>query len=376
MRILHLITHLSPGGIERWLLGMLPYLKRAGIEVDFLCRAGDKGSLAEKAESQGARFFTNPVSRNQLTFKRLLQERLRSGEYALVHNHLTLHSGLPALLCRQMGVPNIVSFHNAHFAPLELGNPLRRALNRLYARANLRLATRKADLLSFCSEDVQTGVRRWVDFGKTPTRVLHYGVEMSHSATEEEKKAFREALSLPPDAVLVAHVGRFSEQKNHAGIVKIAEQVCAYEPRVFFLLIGDGALRPAVEARVNALGLQQRVRFPGLRNDVEALLRCADIFLFPSLWEGLPVAALEAGAAGLPIVGSDVPGLRQAVVEEETGFLLALNNTQGFAEKVLELAGNVELRERLGQAGREWVEREFSYEASAKHLVELYKRLL
>ena len=120
----------------------------------------------------------------------------------------------------------------------------------------------------------------------------------------------RRALAIPPDALVVGHVGRFTAQKNHAFLVEIARELVRMESRSCFLLVGDGPLRAAIEAKVNGYSIEKHFLFAGLRSDVPALMKGAmDVFLFPSLYEGLGLALLEAQAAGLTSVVSDtVPG--------------------------------------------------------------------
>jgi glycosyltransferase involved in cell wall biosynthesis len=116
----------------------------------------------------------------------------------------------------------------------------------------------------------------------------------------------RRSLQIPADAVVIGHVGRFTESKNHDFWVSVAADIARLEPRAYFLLIGDGPMRPTVESLVRRVGLKARTKLLGSRPDVpELLLGAMDIMLFPSLYEGLPLALIEAQAAGLPCIISD-----------------------------------------------------------------------
>jgi glycosyltransferase involved in cell wall biosynthesis len=139
-------------------------------------------------------------------------------------------------------------------------------------------------------------------------RVLHYGIDTAPFGEERpDRAAVRAELGLPADAFVVGHVGRFAPQKNHRFLIDIAAELARREPSFRLLLVGEGGLRPAVEQRVAELELGDRVVFAGSRSDVPRLMRGAmDVLVLPSLSEGLPVVGIEAQAAGLVAVVSDV----------------------------------------------------------------------
>ena len=137
-------------------------------------------------------------------------------------------------------------------------------------------------------------------------RVLYYGIDLSPFREGADRREIRAELTIPEDAFVIGHVGSFTEQKNHAFLVEIAAEVVRRRPDARLLLVGDGPLRPDIERKVAELGLTGKVIFAGLRADVPRLMLGAmDVFLLPSLYEGLPVVGMEAQAAGLPFLVSD-----------------------------------------------------------------------
>jgi glycosyltransferase involved in cell wall biosynthesis len=147
-------------------------------------------------------------------------------------------------------------------------------------------------------------------------RVLCYGCDFAPVRQPIDRQAVRNQLGFGPDHLVIGHVGRFCEPKNHVFWIDVAAEAALREPRARFLLVGYGPLRSAVEQRVAQLGLAPRFRFTGVRADVPRLLRGAmDVMLFPSLWEGLPLAIIEAQAAGLCSVVSPAV-CEEAIVAE------------------------------------------------------------
>ena len=131
--------------------------------------------------------------------------------------------------------------------------------------------------------------------------LLYYGIDLTSYRAPIDRQEIRIALGLPANTFVVGHVGRFVEQKNHALLVDIAAEVVRRDPAVSFLLVGEGALRPEIERKVAEAGLAAHVVFAGGRDDVPRLMVGAmDLFLLPSLYEGLPLVGIEAQAAGLP----------------------------------------------------------------------------
>ena len=163
----------------------------------------------------------------------------------------------------------------------------------------------------------EAGVALFGERTRLPWRVLYCSVDFEPFAEPVDRAAILAECGLPADAIVLCHVGRHAEQKNHGFLLRIAADVFAREPRAHLLLIGDGPLRPAIEAKAGELGVAGRVRFLGPRPDVPRLLGAADVFLLPSLFEGLPLVALEAQGAGVPVLLTDtitrevdiVPGL-------------------------------------------------------------------
>ena len=142
------------------------------------------------------------------------------------------------------------------------------------------------------------------------------------------------------------------------------------------MLIGDGTLRAQLEAQVSAAGLDDRIHFLGSRSDVANLLAASDLFVLPSLWEGLSMALLEAMATGLPIVASEVSGTVQAIVPGEHGLLIPPGETEALVDAIAQVLSDPDRALAMGQAAKRRVIAEFSAQKQAKEHLELYYRTL
>jgi glycosyltransferase involved in cell wall biosynthesis len=205
--------------------------------------------------------------------------------------------------------------------------------------------------------------------------VVANGVEVPDlTAREKHRKSVREELSLQDDEVLVTTVGRLVPVKNHILFLQAARTVVKTK-NVKFLVVGDGVLFNSLKAKTKGWNLEGRVFFAGWRNDVDRILCATDIYVITSVVEGLNLSVLEAMAHGLPIVGTDVKGVSDIVVDKENGFLAALNDVNTLAKAIRTLADNKELSERMGRNGRELVEERYSVKAMVDNTARVYENL-
>jgi glycosyltransferase involved in cell wall biosynthesis len=188
--------------------------------------------------------------------------------------------------------------------------------------------------------------------------------------------ALKKNLGLNPEALVVGTVGRFSPQKNPLDFVKVAAIVKKKIPGSQFVFIGDGPMRATAENLIHDLDLSKDIIMPGLRNDIPAMLRCMDVFILTSLWEGLPRVIPQAMAAGLPVVANAVDGVCEVIKDGENGFTIPPENVSLMAEKVIELLLNKALRHEIGLKGKETAENEFCLREMIDKIENLYESLL
>jgi glycosyltransferase involved in cell wall biosynthesis len=177
--------------------------------------------------------------------------------------------------------------------------------------------------------------------------------EFSRVRTAEEVAAARHALGLNAADFVVGTVTRLHESKGNTFLVEAAARVLSTRPQARFCLIGEGPLRPALEAQAQALGLGNRFQFAGFVRDVAGALAAFDLSVFPSLWEGTPLTVFEAMAAGRPIVATDADGLLDVLVDAQTALIVPKRDPPALAASIIDLIDRPDERLRLAQAARE-----------------------
>lgn len=305
IRILHVVGGMDRGGIETWLMHILRHIDRDRFHMDFLVHTTKPCAYDEEVRAIGSKIIPCLGFRQPWTyaanFRRILNEY---GPYDIVHSHVHHFSGYVLRLAKQVGVPiRIAHSHNDTSEVDAHVSFLRRIYLNLMKVAISRYATTGL-AASGCAGASLFG-QDWSKYSRW--RVLYYGVDLTPFQTPVDGLALRQELGIPKDAFVLGHVGRFEEQKNHLFLLEIAAAVIQKEPLTRLLLIGDGSLRSVIEDKIKQMGLTPYVILAGLRSDVPQLIQSVmDVFLLPSFHEGLPVVGIEAQAAGLPLILSDV----------------------------------------------------------------------
>lgn len=312
IRILHVLYRMDYGGVESWLLGLMKESDPALVQMDFLVH-GAPGAHETEVLKHNGRIFRGEDPHKALRYRRRMTEVLQTeGPYDVVHAHLHLYNGLVMRIAARCGVP--VRIAHSHSNPPPERGILRRVYSWTMRRWICRHATNGLAASTAALNNLFGSVAdsRW--------HVLPCGIDMAAIRAPADREDLRRRLSIPTQARVIGHVGRLVAVKNHTFILRLA----ATMPDAWFLLIGDGELRQSLEKQARRLGIIQRIVFAGARDDVPALLHAMDVFVFPSLFEGLPLSVVEAQTAGLPVVMADtIP--RDAIVVPAACTILALD---------------------------------------------------
>jgi glycosyltransferase involved in cell wall biosynthesis len=252
------------------------------------------------------------------------------------------------------------------------GRPWLFGAKRAAHRALYRLGVELVDGVIAVSDDTASAFRA-VAGRRGRVEVVCNGVDVERFPAAVDRRAMRASLSVGDDHHLMTMVGTFKRQKGQTYLIEALTQLAPEFPRLRLALAGDGVLREAVERQVSANGLDDRVSFLGTRRDVDAILAASDSFVLPSLWEGLPVALVEAMASGLPVVATEVSGSKQIVVDGVSGRLVPPGDPSALSEAIRSILVDEQGAAAMGRAGREHVVVSLGATEHARRLAGLFR---
>jgi glycosyltransferase involved in cell wall biosynthesis len=375
--VVHLITRLDLGGAQQNTLYSAGHHDRSRFRVGLWAGAG--GILDAEARAiadADVRLFpwlVHPIRphRDALALVRLVAA-MREAKPALLHTHSSKAGILGRAAARIARVRRVV--HTVHgWSFNDTQSPI---VRRLF-RALERMAARGTDRIVCVSEaDRREGIESRI--GRPEAyRLVRSGIDPEEfSARPGARERVRAALGIGPGEVLVGTVACLKPQKAPLDLVEGAALALRVEPRLRFVVAGDGELRGAVEARARDLGLGERFRLLGWRRDVPDLLAGLDLFVLTSLFEGLPRAVLQAMVAGVPVVATAVGGTPEVVRDGETGLLVRPGDPAAAAAAVVRLTGEPETARRLAAAASRRIGEEFEIRRMVRTLDELYAETL
>ncbi|NHM28354.1 glycosyltransferase family 4 protein [Desulfofundulus sp. TPOSR] len=370
-KVLHVIRP-ARGGMKNHLLSLLSLGDKNFFEPVVAC---PPGNMAQEIADLGVKVIPIPLAgelspRSDWHVMRILVDTLTAEKITILHAHSS-KAGLVARVAARVARTPVVflTAHNSIFyefwpswkkTAFALGE-------RLLARFTHRILT--------VSEALRQELL--IKEGLPPDRVVtvHNGIDPAPFRCEVDRLAVLRSLGLPPLGQLVGTIARLAPQKGVSYFLQAAAILCR-DYQVNFVVVGDGPLREALEQQGRALGLSGRLFFTGERRDIPRILAAMDIFVLPSITEGLPLTILEAMAAGKPVVATRVGGLPEAVIDGETGFLVPPRNPQALARALVRLLSERRKAEEMGQKGRQRVMEHFTVEAMVRKIEEEYKSAL
>ena len=363
-RVVYLVHALQVGGAEEMVLNLVRHLPERFEPM--VCCIHELGPIGEEIRAQGAPITVlglNPGLRRLWDVARI-QRFLRDTQPQIVHTFLltaSLYGRLAAVLAR---VPilvgtevNIYERKRAHHALVE----------RLLMPATARVVASAESVRRFYIDQVHADPSK-VD-------VIYNAVDWAQLQTSKGRDEMRVSLGVPRDRPLAGVIARLTEQKGHVHLF----DALARTPQLAgldLIVVGDGELRDSLRQRVEALGLSSHVKFVGARRDLGDLLHAMDVFVLPSLWEGLPLSLVLAMGAGLPVVATTVAGVPEVVENERTGLLVPPADPMALGRALGRIVTDPRLARRLADNGRAVVLAKFGVDGYVSAVTRLYDRLL
>lgn len=305
IRVLHVIGIMNRGGAETMIMNLYRNIDRTKVQFDFVENSFEPAAFDEEIRALGGRIYHCPHynGKNHFQYKKWWNDFFaeHAGEYGIIHGHIGSTAAIYLKIARRFGLFTIAHSHNVR---TQLN--VREIIYAIYSYPVRFIA----DQCFACSK--AAGISRYGQkIGNDSGRciVFHNAIDTEQFHFDpSERNAMRTRLRVN-GRIVIGHVGRFSEQKNHGFLLRVFHNIVAKAPNAVLLLVGDGALREKIETYITDHGLRENVILTGIQNDVAPYYQAMDVFLFPSLYEGLPVTLVEAQTSGLPCVISDmVPG--------------------------------------------------------------------
>ena len=301
IRVLHVFMRMQCGGAENMIMNIYRNIDREKVQFDFLVHDPGKSFFDDEIKALGGRIFYVPRFRfiNFFQYRKALLKFFseHQREFVAVHGHLGSSACIYLYAAKKYGIYAIAHSHNTYMSGLHPKQMMHHSLNRL-----TRLI---ADEFFACS--YEAGMNR---FGKKVVkgnnfRVIKNAIETErYTENEGRKQEITYELGVS-DKLVVGHIGRFSKQKNHKFLIQVFKEILNIRPESILMLVGDGELRGEIENTIKKLGIADNVIMTGVRSDVNELLLIMDCFVFPSLYEGLGIVAIEAEYMGIPCFISD-----------------------------------------------------------------------
>lgn len=367
LRILQVVGGMVRGGIETWLTNVLRHIDRDRFQIDFLVHTDQPCAYDDEIRALGCQIIPC-LNRKQpwiyaRDFKRILQEY---GPYDIVHSQVHLFSGCVLRLAAQENVPVRI----AHIHPLTDINE-KQLLRPIYRWIMTRWISRSTTHVIAPSKKSLEAFQAICDCSGKQIDILYNGIELERFSKVVNKNTVRQKYHLPLDIPVVIYVARFAPHKNHEQILRLADQINCELVEAHFIMVGShGELLETLTEKIkdrNDISI-----FTGVE-DVSELLNAADLFFFPSLEEGFGVVAIEAAAAGLPVVATNLPTIREACSHSHQAFMFPPNDDATARASILKILGDQQLKQNLSYEAREWSTK-FSIENSVDRLVSLYEQ--
>ena len=302
LRILQIMGIVESGGVEAVIMNYYRNIDKNKVQFDFVMHKGGNPHYIAEVQSMGARAYEiTPYSKNIFAFTYEIYKIIKNGNYDIVHSNMNSLSGFPLFAAWLAGARfRILHNHTTDTKAEGLRTVLKRML-----RPFAKMFANKYWACSKLAAEWMYG-KQAVNAGKVT--IINNAIDLDKFAFNQEKRdKLRKEFGLEGKFV-IGHVGRFMKQKNHEFLIDIFTEVVKKKNNAVLMLIGEGPLMESIRDKVSFLHLQNKVIFLGVRNDVADLYNVMDVFLFPSLYEGLGMVAVEAQVNGLPVVAStEVP---------------------------------------------------------------------
>lgn len=358
IRVLQVVTIMNLGGLENFLMNLYRKVDRSKIQFDFLVHRQERGAFDDEIEQLGGKIYRLTALHpfKYFSYRKMLKDFFRQHpEYKIIHSHINEGNAIVLSIAKECGVQQRISHSHIDTTIGKFG---------VLREIPKRLTSRYSSFNYACS--VNAG--KWL-YGKNEFEVFKNSIDVNRfKFNRENRNKIRKQLNLSDDQLLVGNIARFNTQKNHRFLVEVFFEFLKLKPDSKLILIGEGNLENEIKARIHHLKIEKNVIFTGVVFNTEEYLSAMDLFLFPSLFEGLGIVAVEAQCNGLPVLMSEnIPD--ETVLTDLIQIKSLKSSVKEWTEKLFEMSGSkqnrIEYAEMIRQKG-------FDIETNAEKLTKFY----
>lgn len=364
IRVASVIGRYIGGGVEAVTINYYRNIDKNKVQLDFICDEDSTNIPYEEIERMGGKVIIIPSYSKLFKYHKALKRVLKEGNYKIIHSNINTLSVFSLFAAKCAGVPIRIAHSHSTTNKKEKKKNLMKQVLRPFSKV---FAT---DYMC-CSELAG----RWLfgnkEYDKGNVYLLNNAIDLDKFKYNESlRKKKRKELGIKDNTLVIGHIGRFVAQKNHDFLIDIFDEIHKKNNNSILLLAGQGPLMEDIKNKVKELNLDDNVKFLGQRNDVNELYQAFDVFLLPSLYEGLPVVGVEAQAAGLLCYLSD-DMTKETKVLDITKFMSLNNTPKEWADNILD---DVKKYKRI-DTSKEMTAKNFNIKEEAKKLEEYYLNL-
>ena len=332
IRVLNLFTIMNRGGAETMVMNYYRNIDRSKVQFDFLVHRQERGAYDDEIEAMGGRIYRMcPIyPQNFSKYKKMLKVFFdEHPEYKILHSHMSELGCYAFIEAQKRGIK--IKICHAHNAPCGFDS---KTLMRNYFKIKIRPYVSHMFVCGQASGMWLFGEKNTSKFIQVNNAIDSLKYKNNPTYSNEVK----EELGVTRNQLVVGHIGRFNTQKNHEFLIDIFSQVHKLNPDSVLVLVGNGILENRIKEKVKSLSLESNVLFLGTRDDINRVVQCFDVFLFPSLFEGLGIVLIEAQAAGVPCLTSKKVVAKEACITDILEYYPLNESPLNWANKALELA--------------------------------------
>ncbi|MFW6022664.1 MAG: glycosyltransferase family 4 protein [Halanaerobiaceae bacterium] len=364
IRLTYVLNIFGAGAVPNILLDLIPELEGYDINIVSLQDIDKENDyMVKKCHDKGIKLETLKLKRKQLIKSYFyLKDYFQRNKPDIIHSHLG-RSDILSALCKPDDSKLITTFHN-----------VRKNYNNI-----IKLMYWFTDNMVNCRLSVSKAVKySWYDqwYLNSDNVVIYNPVNSDRIENSGSVDLLKKEFNINPNDKVILTIGRLIEQKGHIYLIEAMNKICQYKSNVKLIIAGEGKLDQYLEDEIKKRSLEDNIFLVGFRSDIPELLYLTDLFVFPSLWEGLGLAVLEAMLSRVPVIASDIPALREYIENGKNGYLVDYNDVDKMAERIIELLEDRQLRTEFAESGYKLVKELFAVDKIAKQYDALYKEVL